>query len=86
MVKLLNYLPNKHTLFETIIVAANDTLVSLYLKKIQFSDIHKELFKIIKLKEFDKYKNISHTNIDQIIKLNNYVRFKIIKKVYKYFS
>ncbi len=87
MVKLLNYLPNKHTLFETIIVAANDTLVSLYLKKkIKFSDIHKELFKIIKLKEFDKYKNISPSNIDQIIKLNNYVRFKIIKKVYKYFS
>ena len=74
-------------MFETIIVAANDTLVSLYLKKkIQFSDIHNELFKIIKLKEFNKYKNISPTNIDQIIKLNNYVRFKIIKKVYKYFS
>ena len=38
--------------------------------------------KFIKRKEFSKYKNIKPKNIREIIKLNNYVRLKIIKKVY----
>ena len=33
MVKLLKYLPSKNSLFETVIVSANDTLVELFLKK-----------------------------------------------------
>jgi 1-deoxy-D-xylulose-5-phosphate reductoisomerase len=84
MVKLLSLLPNKHSLFETIIVSANDTLVEIFLnKKIHFNDIQKKLFDIIKLKEFSKYKNISPSNVKDILKLNNYVRLKILKKVYK---
>ena len=31
MVKLLNFLPDNHSLFETVIVAANDKLVELFL-------------------------------------------------------
>ena len=58
MVKLLNYLPNKHTLFETIIVAANEH--QFHEMKNSIFDIHNELFKIIKLKEFDKYKIFSY--------------------------
>ncbi len=85
MIKLLNLLPSKNTLFETIIVSANDTLVDLFLKrKIKFINIHKELFKFIKLKEFTKYKKISPKNIQDIIKLNYYVRLKLLKKVYKF--
>ncbi len=84
MVKILKHLPIKQSLFETIIVSANDTLVSLYLrKKIKFSAIHKELFKILRLKEFKKFKNIFPNNIKDIIELNNYVRLKIYKTVYK---
>ena len=53
MVKILKLLPKKHSLFETIIVSANDTFVNLFLeKKISFLDINKELFKILKLKNF----------------------------------
>ena len=64
MVKLLNLLPKKQSLYETVIVSANDTLVSLYLaKKINFFDIHKNLFKIISLKEFLKFKKISPKNV-----------------------
>ena len=85
MIKLLDLLPSKNTLFETVIVSANDTLVDLFLKKkIKFINIHKELFKFIKLKEFIKYKKISPKNIQDIIKLNYYVRLKLLKKVYKF--
>ena len=84
MIKLLNYLPKKNSLFETVIVSTNDTLVDLFLKKkLRFLDIHKELFKILDLKEFSKYKNIYPSNVNDILKLNNYVRLKILKKVYK---
>jgi 1-deoxy-D-xylulose-5-phosphate reductoisomerase len=84
MINLLNYLPKKHSLYETVIVSANDTLVELFLKqKIRFIDIQKELFKILNLKEFSKYKKISPLKVIDILKLNNYVRLKILKKVYK---
>jgi 1-deoxy-D-xylulose-5-phosphate reductoisomerase len=81
MIKLLNHLPYEHSLFETVIVAANDTLVELFLKqKIKFIDIQKKLFKIIKSKDYLKYKKIYPVNAQDIIDLNNYVRLKIIKK------
>ena len=84
MVNLIKYLPKKNSLYETVIVSANDILVELFLKnKIKFTDIQKNLFKLIKSKEFIKYKKIYPKKINDIIKLNNYVRLKIIKKVYK---
>ena len=84
MVKLLNILPRKQSLFETIIVSTNDTLVELFLKdQISFTDIQKQLFNIINQREFSKYKNIVPKNISDIIKLNDYVRLKTLKKVYK---
>ena len=84
MIKVLNYLSNKHSLYDTIVVSANDTLVSLYLeKKIKFHQINEKLFKILKLKEFNKFKNIFPRNSKDIIELNNYVRLKILKTVYK---
>ena len=84
MINLIKILPRKHSLYETIIVSANDTLVNLFLKKkIKFIDIQKKLFELINEKEFTKYKKIIPKNTDDIIKLNNYVRLKIFKKVYK---
>ena len=84
MVKIMNFLPNHHSLFETVIVSANDTLVECFLdKKIKFTDIQKKLFNTIKLKEFLKYKNISPRKVNDIIELKNYVRLKILKNVYK---
>ena len=78
MMKLLNLLPNNHSLFETVIVAANDKLVELFLnKKIHFTDIQKNLFKIIKKKEFQKFKKKLPINIKDITNLNDYVRLKI---------
>ena len=78
MTKLLNLLPNNHSLFETVIVAANDKLVELFLnKQIHFTDIQKNLFKIIKKKEFQKFKKKLPINIKDITNLNDYVRLKI---------
>ena len=80
MVKLLNLLPNNHSLFETVIVSANDKLVELFLNnRIKFTDIQKSLFKIIKKKEFQKFKKISPKKITDITKLNAYVCSKIDK-------
>ena len=84
IVKILNFLKEKQSLFETVIVSANDTLVTAFLdKKIKFTDINKNLLKIIKKKEFSKYKKIAPKNVKDIVELNNYVRLKIKKKVYK---
>ena len=81
MINLLKFLPNKHSLYETVIVSANDALVEFFLnEKIKCTDINKRLFKIIKLKEFMKFKKLYPTNIKDILNLNNYVRLKIIKK------
>jgi 1-deoxy-D-xylulose-5-phosphate reductoisomerase len=80
MVKLLNFLPSKQSLFETVIVSANDTLVELFLNnKIKFVDIQKNLFKIINKKKFLKFKNMYPKNIRDIVKLNNYVRLKTLE-------
>ena len=84
IINLLNYLPNKSSLYETVIVSANDTLVELFLKKkIKFHEINERLFKLIKNKEFIKYKKIKPKQLDQIHNLHNYVRLKTIEKVYK---
>ena len=78
MIKLLDFLPDNHSLFETVIVAANDKLVEMFLNnKIQFTDIQKYLFMIIKKKEFQKFKKKLPINIKDITNLNDYVRFKI---------
>ena len=78
VVKILDNLPNKHSLFETIIVAANDMLVNMFLEnKIKFLDISKILLKIINSKEFKKYKKITPVNVAQIEQLSTYVRLKI---------
>ena len=80
MTKLLNLLPKNHSLFETVIVAANDKLVELFLNnKIRFTDIQKNLFKIIKKKEFQKFKKKLPKNIKDITSLNDYVRLNIDK-------
>ena len=77
-VKVIKLLPQKNSLFETIIVSANDQLVEMFLnKKIKFLDISRILLKILKNKEFVKYKKISPRNVTQIEQLSKYVSLKI---------
>tara|TARA_B110000037_G_C17066534_1_gene484054 strand:+ start:300 stop:1466 length:1167 start_codon:yes stop_codon:yes gene_type:complete len=78
VIKILNKLPSDNSLFETVIVAANDKLVNLFLnKKINFLDISRILLKITKEKEFLKYREIIPKNIEVIVKLSNYVSLKV---------
>ena len=77
VMRLIKELPNRDSLFETVLVSANDTLVENFLnKKITFLDISKKLLKLLKREEFKKYKHITPLNIDQIITLNKHVRLK----------
>jgi 1-deoxy-D-xylulose-5-phosphate reductoisomerase len=78
LVKIINYLPKKISLFETVIVSANDKLVDHYLNgHIKFDEIQKKLLKLINSKEFRKFKRIKPKKIENIINLNEYVRLKI---------
>ena len=78
VIKIIKHLPKRNTLFETVIVAANDILVELFLRgKINYTDITLILLRIIKLKKFKKMKNIYPRNINDILKLSDYVRLKI---------
>ena len=80
-IKILKMLPNKISLFETVIVSANDELVRSYLRKeIRYKDIVLKLHKIMRLKEFIKLKKITPKKITDIIKLDQYVRLKIKTK------
>ena len=78
LVKILNDIPKKESLYETVLVAANDELVNYYLKKkIQYSDIIIKLMKIIKLSSIKKMKEKYPKNLNDILKVNNYTRSKI---------
>ena len=71
-------MPYKDSLFETVVVSANDCLVENFLqKKIKFLDISKILFQILNKKEFQKYKQKKPINIEQIKSINKYVRLKV---------
>jgi 1-deoxy-D-xylulose-5-phosphate reductoisomerase len=81
VVKILSKLPNNNSLFETALVAANDQLVEMYLKKkIKFNQIQSNLFKIINLKEVKLLKQKIPNNINEIFKINSYVRSEVITK------
>jgi 1-deoxy-D-xylulose-5-phosphate reductoisomerase len=76
--KILNILSNKISLYETVLVTANDEVVKLFLnKKIKFMDINKIVLKIITSAKFTKYKKISPLNLDKIMEINRLVRLKI---------
>jgi len=78
VISILDYLPSETSLFETILVVANDELVNLFLKrKISFYEISKNLISFVNLKEFQKYKKINPKNIQDIHNLSNYVRLKL---------
>ena len=46
-------------------------------KKIKFLDISKVLLRVAKSKEYSKYKRIIPKNVEDIVKLSNYVSLKI---------
>ena len=78
VIKLIKKMNQIDSLFETVVVSANDKLVSLFLNnKIKFTDISKTLLKVCNTDEFNKFKSIKPDNIDQINNLADYVSLKI---------
>ena len=77
-VKIIKKLIEEDSLFETVIVSANDKLVSKFLNnEIKIIDISNILLKVSSLNEFRKFKLIKPKNIEEINNLANYVSLKI---------
>ena len=78
LVRLLNKLPKKSSLFETILITINDYLVYKFLaKKINFQKLIKLINIISNLKEFQKFKKIEPKNLKEIYNLRDYVHLKL---------
>ncbi len=77
-VTILDKMPLNNSLFETVLVSSNDSLVRLFLdKKIKFTDIIDRLISILASKKFKKLKKILPRKISDVIKLDNNVRDEI---------
>ena len=76
-INFLKKIPDNISLFETVLVSANDSLVELFLnKKIDYLEINKILNIITCKKEFTKLKLIRPSSLGQISKLSKYVALK----------
>ena len=76
-INFLKKIPNKISLFETVLVSANDSLVELFLnKQITYLEIYKVLKIITEQKEFTKLKLIKPSSLGEISKLSKYVALK----------
>ena len=75
--KFLDLFDNKISLYETVLISANDELVNNFLcGNIKYLDIYKNLKKILNFSEFKKLRRIKPKNLQQILSLNKYVRLK----------
>ena len=84
VVKILNKLSHKSSLYETLIVSTNDKLVNLFLNnQINFLDIQKYLLIILNNKKFKKFKKIEPKKVSEIINLDKYLHTKIRELIYK---
>jgi len=76
-INFLKKIPHNISLFETVLISANDVLVELFLKKqISYLNIYQILNTIISQKEFIKLKQIKPSSLGQISKLSEYVALK----------
>tara|TARA_B100000579_G_C22825844_1_gene853074 strand:- start:1847 stop:2374 length:528 start_codon:yes stop_codon:yes gene_type:complete len=76
-VNILKNIKNINTLYETVLISANDELVDLFIKKkIKFLDISYNLKKILKMKSFAKLINQKPSHIREILSLSKEVRLK----------
>jgi 1-deoxy-D-xylulose-5-phosphate reductoisomerase len=78
LIKILKKLPNKNSLYETILITINDYFVYKFLdEKISFKNLNKLIYKYSNLKEFQKFKKISPKKVNEIYNLRNYVSLKL---------
>ena len=78
IIRILGNLPEKSSLFETVLVSMNDKLVKLFLAdRIKFTDISKKMNKMLELNEFKKFKKLRLNKVDDIMSLNNKIKTKL---------
>ena len=78
LVNILKKLPERSSLFETVLITLNDLLVYKFLdKKISYTKLIRLILKISNLKEFQKYKKIKPKNVRDIYNLRDYVHLKL---------
>ncbi len=78
LVNILNKLPKKNSLFETILITVNDYFVHKFLKKeISFEKMIFLINRFVNFKKFEKYKKIRPKNVEDIYRLKNYVSSKL---------
>ena len=76
-IKILKKINNVNSLFETVLISANDELVELYIhNKIKFLQINKILSKILNNKKFSNLIKKKPKKISDIINLSKEVRLK----------
>jgi len=79
-IRLIKKFKNQESLFETIIVLANDELVNLFLlKKLDFTDIDIFLQRLINMKEIINLSQKNPGNIESIRDINELIKKKINK-------
>ena len=72
LLKILKLVPEKDSLFETILVSINDELVNLFLnKKIKYNEIANYIIKIINSKKLKKYYKKTPFSLQQIYNIRN---------------
>ena len=77
VIKILNKITKKESLFDTVLVSTNDELVKLFLEnKIKFLEISSKIWYLINSPLFSKFKHQKPKNLAQIEKLNEFVRLK----------
>ncbi len=76
-IKILKKINNNNSLFETVLISANDELVDLYIKsKIKFLQIDKILLKVLNNKKYSILNKKKPKKISDIINLSEEVRLK----------
>ena len=77
VIKILNKITKKESLFDTVLISINDELVNLFLEnRIKFLDISSKILHLINSPLFSKFNHQKPKNLAQIEKLNEFVRLK----------
>ncbi len=78
LVKILNLLPQKNSLYETALISINDYFVTKFLdRKIKYKELVKLINKYSNDKNFTKFRKIPVKNVKDIYKIRDYVSFKL---------
>ena len=82
LLNLIKRIPIRDSLFETVIVSANDYLVKLFLeKKIKFTEISKILLKVTNMKKLISLKKKIPKNTSDIVNTKN-LTVKLLNHIY----